>query len=290
MSGYRKICKDEDTPRFEMPKASVTYDRHGRPVYGIVDMPSRPLLSIDFEKVKAAANASAMERPLCSPNGPRMEARKTLETEWARRQREAEEQQRPSLRSAGPIARYLKTSPENPLSSATTTTTTTTSDTDPQPTSAPGAAAAAGEKGILKGSKSQLPYSLQAHLGPGLVPLPAPPRPHLSRGGVGAPPLEREQRQFWEEGEGEEEWGCSSPSASCSPSPAAALPPLEVQEVQLEARWGEAQALRAELCRQYPHGVPRHVLSRLRCEDEVLLRLMDLPSLRTSYADINMGS
>ncbi|KAG2447620.1 hypothetical protein HYH02_007539 [Chlamydomonas schloesseri] len=74
-----------ETPRFGPPVASITYDREGRPVYGVRDVPSRVPLAEKFEAQKALENEAAIQRQLAPPAGQRSAARTAMEEEWARR-------------------------------------------------------------------------------------------------------------------------------------------------------------------------------------------------------------
>ncbi|KAG2423283.1 hypothetical protein HXX76_015432 [Chlamydomonas incerta] len=135
--------KEKETSRFDPPVASITYDREGRPVYGVRNVPCRVQLAEKFEVQKAQENEAASQRQLMPPAGQRSAARMAMEEEWARRK--AAEEAAPQIPQV-PHVYYAQLAEEKPPVHS---------------------------KRIFKGK--DLPHAQRDHLGENLVPAPPPP-------------------------------------------------------------------------------------------------------------------
>ncbi|GIM06910.1 hypothetical protein Vretimale_11154 [Volvox reticuliferus] len=100
-----------ESERLTLPKAAISYDKTGRPIYGLLDVPARRQCGHQFEEAKAVANVEAQDKMLRPQSGQRSAARELMQMEWARREDEA---QRKSPRQV--VDFYLRTSVDNPLS------------------------------------------------------------------------------------------------------------------------------------------------------------------------------
>ncbi|KXZ43438.1 hypothetical protein GPECTOR_90g525 [Gonium pectorale] len=149
-------------------------------------MPARFRVAPHFEAAKAVENDAALDRQLQPPSGPRSAARKTLEQEWERREREAQERGPPPA-MAGPRALHLRTSSQHPLSG--------------------GAVACGGARGSAGAEEDALWTSKRVYH-PGQ--LPPSQRPHLV--GAGAQPLSSDDGGEGEAGDGD--WEGSAGSGS----------------------------------------------------------------------------
>lgn len=140
--------------RFEPIKASISFDKNGRPQYGLPDGPARPSLTYAFQQAKAAECEAAAERMAHPPSGRRTAARADLESQWA-----AQNEQPHKVRPRAQLA--LLTSPANPLAGG----------------GYAGWAAPGDQQQELQGSgravyyPKGLPPSLREHLGVNLVPV-----------------------------------------------------------------------------------------------------------------------
>ncbi|PNW73005.1 hypothetical protein CHLRE_14g615200v5 [Chlamydomonas reinhardtii] len=133
--------KVKETSRFEPPVASITYDRQGRPVYGVRNVPSRVPLTGQFEAQKTLENEAASQRQQMPPAGLRSAARTAMEEEWARRK--AAEEAAPPIPQA-PHVHYAQPQEKPQVQS----------------------------KRIFYGS--ELSHAQRDHLGVNLVPVPPP--------------------------------------------------------------------------------------------------------------------
>ncbi|KAG2499534.1 hypothetical protein HYH03_002480 [Edaphochlamys debaryana] len=104
--------KESERPRFEPIVASISFNKDGREVYGLPEVPCRKQLWQQYEADKAAECEAAIEQMQAPPRGRWTEAREELYQTWAQREAAAETLVAPK---SGPIGRHLVTSHDNLL-------------------------------------------------------------------------------------------------------------------------------------------------------------------------------
>ncbi|GIL44261.1 hypothetical protein Vafri_1778 [Volvox africanus] len=207
-----------ESERLILPKAAISYDKKGRPIYGLLDVPARRQLGRQFEQAKAVANVEAEERMIRPQSGQRSAAREIMHAEWARREDEA---QRKSSRQAVDV--YLRTSVDNPFSR------TPASNTTPRTS-------------VRTYSDEELPASLRTHVTPYMAPT--------------AIDLEREKLNSRE---------------------------MTIRNQAILDQIAAVREFRRRTCEQYPHGLTRLELAKLRANNNGVLNMTDLPSLSIEY-------
>ncbi|GIL89283.1 hypothetical protein Vretimale_11154 [Volvox reticuliferus] len=207
-----------ESERLTLPKAAISYDKTGRPIYGLLDVPARRQCGHQFEEAKAVANVEAQDKMLRPQSGQRSAARELMQMEWARREDEA---QRKSPRQV--VDFYLRTSVDNPLSGIPAAN-------NPLRTS------------VRTYSDEELPVSLRTHVMPYMAPT--------------AADLAREKLS-------------SRETASRNQA--------ILDKITAVREFGK------RTCEQYPHGLTRLELAKLRANNNRVLNMADLPALSIDY-------